>query len=100
MLFRVCIQCVRHHTTRATRRKFTLDSVQQPGTYVQQAHASKSVKGQSRAASKKRVADQSIIEPKSSFSRSSNRSKCSTSRPMNKSDICPFSISIFVIQKI
>ena len=99
MLFRVYIQCVRHRTTRATPRKFTLDSVQQPGTYVQQAHGSKSVKGQSRASSKKRVADESIIEPKSSFSRSSNRSKCSTSRPMTKSDICPFSISIFCHSK-
>ena len=38
-------------------RKFNEDSVQRPSTYMQQAHGSKSVKGHSRAASKKRVAD-------------------------------------------
>ena len=72
MLLKVYICCIRHRITRATVRNFTEDSVQQPGTYVQQAHASKSVKGRSRAATKKRVADDVDAIPNSSFSRSSN----------------------------
>ena len=95
MLFKVYICCIRHRITRAAERNFTKDSVQQPGTYVQQAHASKRVKGRSRAASKKRVADDIDVIPNSSFSRSANRSKCSTPRPLTKEDVCPFSVSDF-----
>ena len=40
MLFKVYICCIRHRITRATMRNFTKDSVQQPGTYVHQAHPS------------------------------------------------------------
>ena len=76
-------------------RKFNEDSVQQPGTYIQQAHGSKSAKCLSRAASKKRVADDGDNVPNSSFARSSNRSKCSTPRPLTKEDVCPFSVSVF-----
>ena len=95
MILRITIQYIQHRVSRATPRKFTNDSVQQPGTYIQQDHASQSVKGSSRAASKKRTADDSVIDPNSSFSRSSNRSKCSTPRPMTKDDLCPFAIVIF-----
>ena len=63
---------IRHRITRATMRNFTEDLVQQPGTYIQQARASKSVKGHSRAATKKRVADGGDIISNSSFARSSN----------------------------
>ena len=63
MILRVYIQCVRHRKTRAAPRKFTNDSIQQPGKYMQQAHASKSVKGHNRAASKKRIADDDAIDP-------------------------------------
>jgi len=72
MLFKVYICCIRHRITRATLRNFNEDSVQQPGTYIQQAHGSKSVKGYSRAATKKRVADDGDTIPNSSFARSSN----------------------------
>jgi len=68
-------------------RKFNEDSVQQPGTYIQQAHGSKSVKGHSRAASKKRVVDDGDNVPNSSFARSSNRSKWSAPRPLTKEDV-------------
>ena len=95
MILRVYIKCVRHRKTRAAPRKFTNDSIQQPETYVQQAHASKSVKGRCRAASKKRIADDDDIDPDSSFSRSSNRSKCTTTCPITQEDVCPFSISVF-----
>ena len=95
MLYKVYICCIRHRITRAAKRNFTKDSVQQPGTYVQQAHASKSVKGRSRASTKKRVADDVDVIPNSSFSRSSNRSKCSTTRPLTKDDVCPFAVSVF-----
>ena len=67
-------------------RKFNEDSVHQPSTYIQQAHGSKSVKGHSRAATKKPVADDADIIPNSSCSRSSNRSKCSTPRPLTMHD--------------
>ena len=72
MIFKVYICCIRHRITRASMRKFNEDSVQQPGTYIQQAHGSKSVKGHSRAASKKCVADDGDNIPNSSFARSSN----------------------------
>ena len=48
-------------------RKFNEDSVQQPGTYAQQAHGSKSVKGHSCAATKKRVVDDGDTIPNSSL---------------------------------
>ena len=100
MILKVYICCIRHRPTRAVKRNFTKDSVQQPGTYVQQAHTSKSVKGRSRAATKKRVADDIDVIPNTSFSRSANRSKCSTPRPLTKEDVCPFAVSVFVIQEI
>ena len=95
MILRVYIQCVRHRKTRAALRKFTNDSIQQPGTYAQQAHAGKSVKYRSHAASKKFIADDDYIDPDSSFSRSSNQSKCTTTRPIAQEDFCYFSISMF-----
>ena len=95
MILRITLDCKRHQVSRAANCISTIDSVQQPGTYIQQAHISKSVKGCSSATTKKRVADDSVIDTNSSFSRSSNRSKQSTPRPMSKDDICPFTIVIF-----
>ena len=99
MILRIQLSCIRHRLSRAENRKFTTDSIQQPGTYIQQAHISKSVKGCSSAKSKKRVADDSLIETNSSFSKSSNRSKQSTPRPITKNNSCPFSIVIFCHSK-
>ena len=99
MILRVCIQCVRHRRTRAAPRKLINDSIQHPGTYVQQAYASKSVKGLSYAASKKHIADDNDIDSDSSFSRSSNRSKCTTTRPITQEDVCSFFISMFCHSK-
>ena len=67
MILRVYIQCVRHRKTRATPRKFTNDSIQQPRTCIQQARASKSGKGRSCTASKKRIADDDNVDPEISF---------------------------------
>ena len=72
MVLIVYIQCVRHRKTRADPRKFTNDSIQQPGTYVQQSHASKSAKVHRCATSKKCIADDDDIDPDSLFSRSSS----------------------------
>ena len=94
MILRVYIQYIRHVKTRAAPRKVTNDSIQQPRSYVQQAHASKRVKGRSCAAYKKNIADDDDIDPHSSFSRSSNRSKCTTTRSITHENMCPFSISI------
>ena len=55
----------------------------------------KSVKGRSCATFKKCIADDDDIDPDSSFSRSYNRSKCTTTRPITQEDICPFYISGF-----
>ena len=99
MILRIKLDCKHQRPSRAENRKFTTDSIQQPGTYIQQAHISKSVKGCSSAKSKKRVADDSLIETNSSFSRSSNRSKQSTPRPITKNNSCPFSIVIFCHSK-
>ena len=49
MIFGIHLDCIRHRVSRATNREFTKDYVQQPGTYIQQAHISKSVKGCSSA---------------------------------------------------
>ena len=96
MILRVYIQCVRHRKPRADPRKLTNDSIQQSGTYVQQAYAIKTVNGRSRAVFKKCITDDGNINPDSSFFRSSNRSKCTITRPIIQEDICPFSISIFL----
>ena len=44
MIYRIHLDCIRHRLSRAENCNFTKDSVQQPGTYIQQAHISKSVK--------------------------------------------------------
>lgn len=70
------MQYIRYWVSIAVPNKFTNTSVQQPGTYIHQARTSQSVKGYSCDMSKKRIADDSVIDPSSSFSRSSNRSRC------------------------
>lgn len=57
MVLKFYIQCERHRITRANPQKVVNDSIQQPGTYVQQAHGNKNVKGCSHAASKKCTID-------------------------------------------
>ena len=96
MILRAYIQCVRHRKTRADPRKLTNESIQQSGTHVKQSHPSKSVKGRSCATSKKNIADDDDIDPVSSFSRESNQSKCTTTRPITQEEFFPFSISISI----
>ena len=95
MLCSVTIQCQRHRRTRATIRNFAPESIQQPGTIIQQAHGSKSTKGHSRSSTNQRVSDYTKYDEGSCFSRSNKRSKITTTRPMCKDEMCPFGIKIF-----
>ena len=95
MLCSVTIQCQRHRRTRATIRNFAPESIQQPGTIIQQAHGSKSTKGHSRSSTNQRVSDNTKYDEGSCFSRSNKRSKITTTRPMCKDEMCPFGIKIF-----
>ena len=47
--------CKRCRVSRASSRHFTANSIQQPGTFIQDAHSAPSVKGKSRSVFKKRV---------------------------------------------
>ena len=47
------LRCNRYRVTRATKQKFSPDNLQQPGTYIQEAHSSRSIKNSSRSSNKK-----------------------------------------------
>ena len=49
------LDCIKYRVSRAAKRKFDGDFLQLPGTYIQQAHISKSVKGKSSSATKIRT---------------------------------------------
>ena len=53
MLKFIRLDCIKYRVFRASKLKFDGDFLQLPGTYIQQAHISKSVKGKSSSASKK-----------------------------------------------
>ena len=44
MLKLVRLDCIKHRVSRATKRKFDANLLQLPGTYIQQAHRTKSIK--------------------------------------------------------
>ena len=48
----IIFKYVRYRTLRTSIRTFNDGSIQQPGTFIQQAHSTSSVKGRSRSASK------------------------------------------------
>ena len=52
---RIRLQYIRYRKTRAKKRMFDVDTIQQPGTFIQQAHTTKGVRGKSSSASKQRT---------------------------------------------
>jgi hypothetical protein len=95
MLWTIGLNCVRVLVTKAKKRTFKSNTVQQVNTYIQQMHSSPSVKGHSRSANKKRAhIDDSesnvttIASPKPSNKVTTNRSVC-------KNQCCSFNLIIF-----
>jgi hypothetical protein len=91
---RIRLQYIRYRKTRAIKRTFDVDTIQQPGTFIQQAHTTKGVRGKSSSASKQRTC-QDMPYSLSAL----NFNKEYTSRPQEQCDTCPFNISI-VLNKI
>ena len=55
MLIRFRLDCDHKRVSRSDPRVFNHNSVQQVGTYIQDAHSTPSIKGKSRRVSKKRT---------------------------------------------
>ena len=56
MLIRFRLDCDHKRVSRSDPRVFNHNSVQQVGTYIQDAHSAPSIKGKRRSASKNRTA--------------------------------------------
>ena len=96
MLWSVRLNCVRNQVSRARKRCFKADTVQEVNTYIQQAHGSPSVKGCSRSATKQRAhINDNLIEQHCNSKISSKSKKATTKRPVIKSRCCPFYLIIF-----
>jgi hypothetical protein len=90
--------------------KFDANLHQLPGTYIQQAHRTKSIKGKSSSASKKRtkciddstadIQDTNTEQEVSAVSLGRKRKKSYTPRPVCNGDLCDFNFSFFVTEKI
>ena len=88
---RLVLKCKRCRISRATARTFSPASIQQTGTFIQDAHSAPSVRGMSRSAHKKRVTlntDCIINECPD------NKNKVDTIRPISKDKCCNFSLQI------
>ena len=105
MLKLVRLDCIKHRVSRATKRKFDANLHQLPGTYIQQAHRTKSIKGKSSSASKKRtkciddstaaIQDTNTEQEVSAVSLGRKRNKSYTPRPVCNGDLCDFNFSFF-----
>ena len=98
---RIIFKCVRYRTSRAAIRTFNDGSIQQPGIFIQQAHSTRSVKGKSCSASKKRVVSglyaMSTITTTTTTTTTTKRKKVNTPRASNKENTCPFISTFFAI---
>ena len=109
MLKIVRLDCIKHRVSRATKRKFDANLHQLPGTYIQQAHRTKSIKGKSSSASKKRtkciddstaaIQDTNTEQEVSAVSLGRKRNKSYTPRPVCNGDLCDFNFSFFLQQR-
>ena len=88
---RIILKCHRSRTTRAIKRKFEEEKLQQPGTSIQKAHSASSTKNKSRSASQIRT---TIDNNEHILDKSRQRNKVQTSRPLSSSECCNFSIQI------
>jgi hypothetical protein len=96
MLWSVRLNCVRNQVSRARKRCFKADTVQEVNTYIQQAHGSPSVKGCSRSAHKQRAhITKNNLDQTDKSSLSSWSKKATTKRPVHKAHCCPFHLIIF-----
>ena len=96
MLWSIHLNCVRNRLSRARKRTFKANTVQQVNTYVQEAHGSPSVKGCSRSASKKRAHIQhSTNHTNGNPTPFTLSNKATTNRPVCKDRCCPFYLIIF-----
>ena len=85
------MRCNRHRISRAAKRKFDSNKIQQPGTFIQKAHGSTSTKHKSRSSTKTRT---DICLELSILDHSKKRNKIDTTRPTTSDLCCPFSIQL------
>ena len=83
-------KCVRYCTSSAEIITFNDDSIQQPGTFIQQAHSTSSVKGKSRLVYTIRVS--SDLDSTYTITTTIKSKKVNTTRASNKEKICPFKL--------
>ena len=98
------LDCIKYRVSRAAKRKFDGDFLQLPGTYIQQAHISKSVKGKSSSTTKIRTkfldkspepsTDTEIVNETTARIVNLNRNKSYTPRPVCNDDRCKFNFTI------
>ena len=86
---RIILKGLRYRTSRAAIRTFNYDYIQQPGTFIQQAHSTSSVKGKSCSASKIHVS--SDLESMSTIT-TTKRENVNTLHTCNKDDTYQFHI--------
>ena len=104
MLKLIRLDCIKHRVSRAFKRKFEANLLQLPGTYIQQAHRSKSVKGKSSSTSKKSttyidnntasIQDNNTEQEVSATPLDTNWNKSYTPRPIYNDDWCKFNFTI------
>ena len=92
MHHRINFKRVRSRTSRAAIRTLNDDSIQQPGTFVQQAHYTSSVKGKSWSASK--IHFSSDVDSLLTITTNTKRKKVNKLRSSNKEDTCSFKLKV------
>ena len=88
---RIVLKCNRSRISRARKRKFSPGTLQQPGTFIQEAHSASSTKNLSRSSYKKRTSINKsceILDP------NRKRNKVDTVRPVCIDQCCSFAIQI------
>ena len=89
----VRLDCICKRVSSASKRNFTVPSIQQVGMHVQQAHGTKHVKDTKYSASKKHTKQYNISHDATSCN--PQRNKVYTPRPACKDGACTFNFTIF-----
>ena len=95
MLIRFRLDCDHNRVSRSDPRVFNHNSVQQVGTYIQDAHSAPSIKGKSSSASKKQtVSHPNMLPLNSQIATSPKKNKDSTNRPTSIENACSFNFTV------
>ena len=89
------MRCNQHRISRAAKRKFDSNKIQQPGTFIQKAHESTSIKHKSRSSTKTRT---DVSKELTILDHSKKRNKIATTRPLTSDLCCPFSLQLICMR--